>query len=99
MEYEKSLSLEANIRAVLFPARSWKKITPPSSPISCFNFPFAAKARGAAPPSATAFYGAYAPPTAVRRCASPVVGNPVVAGKSRYCQARAYHLSIRNYSQ
>ncbi|CAA0813880.1 Octicosapeptide/Phox/Bem1p family protein [Striga hermonthica] len=98
-EHEKSSSPEAKIRAVPFSARSGKKITPPSSPISCFDFPSAAKVRGAAPPSATIFYRVYAPPTAVRRCASPVVGYLVVAGKSRYCQARAYHVPIRNYSQ
>ncbi|GER56779.1 octicosapeptide/Phox/Bem1p family protein [Striga asiatica] len=98
-EYERSSLPEAKIRAVLFPARSGKKITPPSSPISCFDFPSAAKARDAAPPSVAAVYRAYAPPAAVRRCASPVVGYPVVAGKSRYCQARAYHVPIRNHTQ
>ncbi|CAA0830871.1 Octicosapeptide/Phox/Bem1p family protein [Striga hermonthica] len=98
-EHEQSSSPEAKIRAVLFLARSGKKITPSSSPISYFDFPSAAKVRGAAPPSATVFYRAYVPPTAVRRCASPVVGYPIVAGKSRYCQARAYHVPIMNYSQ
>ncbi|EYU22177.1 hypothetical protein ABFS82_09G014900 [Erythranthe guttata] len=35
-------SPEEKIRAVLFPVKSLKKVSPPSSPMSCFDFPAAA---------------------------------------------------------
>lgn len=39
----KRVSPDAKIRAVLFPVKSVKKVTPPSSPVSCFDFPSAPK--------------------------------------------------------
>ncbi|KAK6123569.1 hypothetical protein DH2020_042690 [Rehmannia glutinosa] len=49
-EYER-VSPETKIRAVLFPIKSLKKVSPPSSPMSCFDFPYASKPRVKAPPS------------------------------------------------
>ncbi|XP_051133197.1 uncharacterized protein LOC127252876 [Andrographis paniculata] len=40
-EYDRAAP-DAKIRAVLFPIKSAKKVSPPSSPLSCFDFPSAA---------------------------------------------------------
>ncbi|KAL6524523.1 hypothetical protein OROHE_016194 [Orobanche hederae] len=85
-EYER-VSPESKIIAVLFPIRSVKKFSPPLSPMSCFDFPSATKARALPPPSSAAVHRAPPPRAAANRCPSPVVGYPVVPGKNRYCQA------------
>ncbi|KAL3835240.1 hypothetical protein ACJIZ3_009976 [Penstemon smallii] len=85
-EYER-VSPETKIRAILSPINSVKKITPPSSPISCFDFPSAPKQQRVkapchhvAPPRAAAY----------RRC-SPVVAYPVGPGRYRYVEGRPVH--------
>ncbi|KAL6493500.1 hypothetical protein OROGR_032279 [Orobanche gracilis] len=101
-EYERVLP-ESKIRAVLFPIRSVNKVTPPSSPLSCFDFPFATKARALAPTSSAAVHRAAPPRPAENRFSSPVVGYPIVPGKSRYCQAwnprHVYNAPHRNPSR
>ncbi|KAI3454433.1 hypothetical protein Pfo_011096 [Paulownia fortunei] len=98
-EYERA-SPEAKIRAVLFPIKSVKKVSPPSSPMSCFDFPSASKLRVTAP-SATCYYAA-PPCAAVHRCSYPAVGYPVTAARNRCYQARSprhfYHVPHRNHS-
>ncbi|KAK6148310.1 hypothetical protein DH2020_019222 [Rehmannia glutinosa] len=98
-EYER-VSPETKIRAVLFPIKSLKKVSPPSSPMSCFDFPYASKPRVKAP--STGIYYAAPPCAVVQRCSSPAVRYPVVAGRNRYCPAQSpmhfYHVPHRNYS-
>ncbi|KAL0364546.1 UNVERIFIED_CONTAM: hypothetical protein Sangu_0552200 [Sesamum angustifolium] len=80
-EYDR-VSPEAKIRALLFPIKSAKKVSPPSSPLSCFDFPSVRKPRRRAVPFAFGYYAA--PPfTAANHCFSPAVGYPVVAGEYR----------------
>ncbi|KAH6770594.1 Octicosapeptide/Phox/Bem1p family protein [Perilla frutescens var. hirtella] len=80
-EYER-VSPESKIRAVLFPIKSVKKVSQPSSPVSCFDFPSLSK-----PHVAAAFAPRYrkTPPfVAAHRSASQVVGYPVTTAK-KYC--------------
>ncbi|KAL0335772.1 UNVERIFIED_CONTAM: hypothetical protein Sradi_4789100 [Sesamum radiatum] len=74
-EYDR-VSPEAKIRAVLFPIKSAKKVSPPSSPMSCFDFPSVRKPQRRAVPFAVGF-------TAANHCFSPAVGYPVIAGEYR----------------
>ncbi|KAG6388934.1 hypothetical protein SASPL_150371 [Salvia splendens] len=60
--YER-VSPESKIRAVLFPMKSVKKISAPSSPVSCFDFPSISKRN---PP----------PQCRISSAAYPVVGYP-----------------------
>ncbi|KAL6559366.1 hypothetical protein OROGR_004483 [Orobanche gracilis] len=85
-EYER-VSPESQIRAVLFPIRSVNKVSPPSSPMSCFDFPSATKARALAHASSAAVHRAAPPRAVANRFSSPVVGYPVFPGKNRHCQA------------
>ncbi|KAL2459488.1 uncharacterized protein Fot_54737 [Forsythia ovata] len=77
-EYDR-LSPETKVRAVLFSIKSSKKISTPSSPMSCFDFPSAP--RKPVPAASAACY--YAPPMGYL-CYSPAVGYPVSARKY-YC--------------
>ncbi|KZV34748.1 hypothetical protein F511_00650 [Dorcoceras hygrometricum] len=88
-EYERA-SPEMKIRAVLFPMKAAKKVSPPQSPISCFDFPSAPKPRRIiSPPSVT--YCNPAPHVAVHRCCSeaihrccsPAIRYPFPAGHHR----------------
>ncbi|GFQ02787.1 hypothetical protein PHJA_002422600 [Phtheirospermum japonicum] len=100
-DYESTSSPMAKIRAVLFSVRSAKKASPPSSPMSCLDFPTASKACVSFSPSAEVYCAS--PPRAVVRWFSyPTLGYPILAEKSRYCQDRSpmhfYHVPHRNYS-
>ncbi|CAA2934254.1 uncharacterized protein LOC111411035 [Olea europaea subsp. europaea] len=79
-EYDR-LSPETKITAVLFPIKPSKKISPPSSPMSCFDFPSAMRKPV---PAATTCY--HVPPT-FRRF-SPAVIYPATARKYNYYQER-----------
>ncbi|XP_057804276.1 protein PAL OF QUIRKY-like [Salvia miltiorrhiza] len=89
-EYER-VSPESKIRAVLFPIKSVKKISPPSSPVSCFDFPSISKpyvAAAGAPHyqrKSAAIAPQYQKSTAAYRYTSPVVGYPVAAAARNYC--------------
>ncbi|KAK4427092.1 hypothetical protein Salat_1478100 [Sesamum alatum] len=80
-EYDR-ISPDAKIRAVLFPIKSAKKVSPPSSPSSCFDFPGARKPQPRAVPLA-AGYQAAPPFTAAYSYSSPAVGYPIIAGEYR----------------
>ncbi|KAL2253933.1 uncharacterized protein LOC105179375 [Sesamum indicum] len=98
-EYDR-VSPEAKIRAVLFPIKSAKKVSPPSSPLSCFDFPSARKPQRRAVPVAVGYCAA---PPFTDRCFSPAVGYPVIAGEYRnYAVTSPRHLHRvphRNYAQ
>ncbi|PIN14879.1 hypothetical protein CDL12_12492 [Handroanthus impetiginosus] len=71
-EYDRA-SPEAKIRALLFPIKPAKKVSVPSSPMSCFDFPSPRKQLTVSPdiytaPACAAYYGF-----------SPAVGYPVDA--------------------
>ncbi|KAJ8536508.1 hypothetical protein K7X08_034909 [Anisodus acutangulus] len=108
-EYDRVSSLtnqEVKIRAVLFQLNSAKKISPPSSPMSCFDFP-ASKLK---PEKVSCFYS---PPSytaaAAARCFSPALGYPVGGRKDGgrfyypcFDRGNPRHLSYvahRNHSQ
>ncbi|PIN21199.1 hypothetical protein CDL12_06095 [Handroanthus impetiginosus] len=86
-EYERATP-GAKIRAVLFPIKSEKKVSPPSSPMSCFDFPCAPKPPRVKAPSAAYYYAAQ-PCAAVHRCLYPAVGYPVSAGRYRCYETRS----------
>lgn len=93
-EYERA-SPEAKIRAVLFPVKLVKRVSPPSSPVSCFDFP------SVAAPFAPRYQ--HSPLCApVRGRLSPVVGYPIAAAKHYCYEARSlrhlYHVPHRNHS-
>ncbi|GFP90765.1 hypothetical protein PHJA_001220400 [Phtheirospermum japonicum] len=67
-DYESASSPVAKIRAVLFPVRSAKKASDPSSPMSCFDFPSSTKPRVIAPPSPAVYAASRA---AVKRRSYP----------------------------
>ncbi|XP_055828079.1 uncharacterized protein LOC129896244 isoform X2 [Solanum dulcamara] len=74
-EYDRVSALtnqEMKIRAVLYPLNSSKKISPPPSPMSCFDFP----ASRMKPEKLRCFYS---PPSYVveARCFTPALGYPV----------------------
>ncbi|XP_051136661.1 uncharacterized protein LOC127255245 [Andrographis paniculata] len=73
-EYESFLPA-AKIVAVLNSETPANKVSPPSSPISCFDFPSAPKSKRAA----------------ASCCRSPAVGCPVLAGKHRRNNPRHFH--------
>ncbi|KAL2482517.1 uncharacterized protein Fot_43961 [Forsythia ovata] len=81
-EYER-VSPGTKIRALLFPIDSSKKISPPSSPVSCFDFPSVLKPQRKAVPTTASFY--YAPPP----CTAPAVGYHITAGKHHYYKGRS----------
>ncbi|KAL0318569.1 UNVERIFIED_CONTAM: hypothetical protein Sangu_2013100 [Sesamum angustifolium] len=99
-EYERE-SPEAKIRAVLFPSNCTKKVSPPSSPMSCFDFPSAPLPPRVKAPSAACYHAAQ-PYVASHRCSPPAVGYPVTAGKYRCYEARSprrfHHVPQRNNS-
>ncbi|KAG8378786.1 hypothetical protein BUALT_Bualt07G0021200 [Buddleja alternifolia] len=83
-EYERA-SPEAKIRAVLFPIKSAKKVSPPSSPMSCFDFPSVPQQQQQQQrmlaPSTARYYRA--PPS--YRCFTPAVGYPVATAAKYNC--------------
>ncbi|KAJ8553930.1 hypothetical protein K7X08_024608 [Anisodus acutangulus] len=98
---------EMKIRAVLFPLNSAKKISPPTSPMSCFDFPASRMKTEKisclySPPS-------YAAAIAVARCYPPVLGYPVggrkdggrcyYPGFDRGSPRHLYYVAHRNHSQ
>lgn len=85
-EYERA-SPESKIRAVLFPMESVKKVSQPSSPVSCFDFPSFSKPRVAA--AFAPRYQKTPPCAATHRCTSPVVGYPIAAAKKYSNDARS----------
>lgn len=94
-EYER-VSPDSQIRAVLFPQKSVKKITPPSSPVSCFDFPSMSKPYAAAAKPPPQFqrvqspqYQKAAPCAAAPRYAAPVVGYPAAAARIHCYDARS----------
>ncbi|KAL8457952.1 hypothetical protein ACS0TY_035720 [Phlomoides rotata] len=96
-EYER-VSPDAKIRAVLFPLKSVKKVSQPSSPVSCFDFPSVSKSYVATP-----FVQRHqnAPPCPQMRSRfSPFVGYPAAAKKNCCYEARSsrhlYQAPIRN---
>ncbi|XP_004236260.1 RAF-like serine/threonine-protein kinase PRAF isoform X1 [Solanum lycopersicum] len=108
-EYDRVSALtnqEMKIRAVLFPLNSVKKVSPPSSPMSCFDFP----ASRMKPEKLRCFYS---PPSyaaaAAARCCSPALGYPVGGrkdgGKFYYpcCDhgspRHLYYVAQRNHGQ
>ncbi|KAF3634001.1 putative mitochondrial pyruvate carrier 1-like isoform 1 [Capsicum annuum] len=108
-EYDRVSTLmnqELKIRAVLFPLNSPEKISSPTSPMSCFDFP-ASKMK---PEKVRCFYS---PPlytaAAARCCYTPALGYPVGGrkdgGKFYYpCCERGspkhlYYVAPRNHSQ
>ncbi|XP_075478964.1 RAF-like serine/threonine-protein kinase PRAF [Primulina tabacum] len=76
-EYDR-VSPEVKIRAVLFPTESTKKVSPPTSPMSCFDFPAAPKPRRKTTPI-SAFHRAAPPCAAVHHFSSPAVGYPIAS--------------------
>ncbi|XP_051123393.1 uncharacterized protein LOC127246185 [Andrographis paniculata] len=82
-EYRRA-SPEAKIRAVLFPIKSEKKVSPPSSPMSCFDFPSAPKPRRSKTPPAV-FYCSNPSCAAAHRSSAAAIA----AGRCRCCQARS----------
>ncbi|CAI9754645.1 unnamed protein product [Fraxinus pennsylvanica] len=92
-EYNR-VSPGTKIRALLFPMNS-KKISPPSSPVSSFDFPSVLKPRKAVPATASCYYG---PPP----CATAAVGYPMTVGKHHCYKGRShrqnlYHVPHWNY--
>jgi hypothetical protein len=100
-EYER-VSPEAKIRALLFPIESEKKVSSPSSPMSCFDFPSAPKPQRATTAPPTACYYAAPSYAAAPRYISPAVGYPITAGKYRFYEARNprhyYYVPRQNHS-
>lgn len=106
-EYER-VSPESKIRAILFPMKSVKKITPPSSPVSCFDFPSFSKPYVAPhyqkpQPCAADIAPHYQKSTAAHRYTSPVVGYPVAAARNYCYDARSsrftHNAARRIYTQ
>nr|XP_009613736.1 uncharacterized protein LOC104106811 isoform X1 [Nicotiana tomentosiformis] len=108
-EYERVSALtnrEMKIRAVVFPLSSAKKVSPPSSPMSCFDFP-ASKLK---PEKVSRFYSpsSYAAAAAARYY-SPALGYPVGGRKDgrkfyypcceRGSPRHLYFVAHRNHSQ
>ncbi|KAK4438559.1 hypothetical protein Salat_0190400 [Sesamum alatum] len=95
-EYERE-SPESKIRAVLFPSNCTKKVSPPSSPMSCFDFPSVPQPPRVKAPSSVCYYAAQP-----HWCPPPAVGYPVTAGKYRCHETRSptrfYHVAQRNHS-
>lgn len=75
-EYER-VSPESKIRAVLLPMKPVKKVSQPSSPVSCFDFPSVSKSYVAA--AYAPRYSTVPPCAALHRNATPVIGYPVAA--------------------
>lgn len=75
-EYER-VSPESKIRAILLPMKPVKKVSQPSSPVSCFDFPSVSKSYVAA--ACAPRYSTAPPCAAVHRNTTPVVGYPVAA--------------------
>ncbi|KAL3824882.1 hypothetical protein ACJIZ3_020911 [Penstemon smallii] len=99
-EYERTTP-EAKIRAVLFPINSAKKLSPPSSPLSCFDFPTAPKPHHVKAPSTACFRAA--PPSATAyMCSSRAVGYPVATGKYCFHEGKSprhfYHVAHGTHS-
>ncbi|CAN4085980.1 unnamed protein product [Withania somnifera] len=77
-EYDRVSALmnqDRKIRAVLFPLNSARKISPPTSPMSCFDFP----ASRMKPEKVRCFYSppSYAAAAVAARCCTPALGYPV----------------------
>ncbi|MCE5165738.1 hypothetical protein HAX54_011956 [Datura stramonium] len=107
-EYDRVAALtnqEMKIRAVLFPVNSAKKISPPTSPMSCFDFP----ASRMKPEKVRCFYSPPSYAAAAARCYSPVLGYPVGGRKDggkfyypccdRGSPRQLYYVAHRNQSQ
>ncbi|XP_073128509.1 RAF-like serine/threonine-protein kinase PRAF [Henckelia pumila] len=82
-EYDR-VSPGAKIRAVLFPIKSAKKISPPSSPVSCFDFPSPKPLQRLTEFPPLTSYHAGPPCAAVYRCCSPAVKYQNGVGRQRY---------------
>ncbi|KZV25668.1 hypothetical protein F511_04729 [Dorcoceras hygrometricum] len=99
-EYDR-VSPGEKIRAVLFPVEPTKKVSPPTSPMSCFEFPAAPR-----PHRKTTLVSAFhceAPPCpAVHRCFSPAVRYHMAPGKHGGHQGRSsrplHNVSNQNHS-
>ncbi|XP_073058839.1 RAF-like serine/threonine-protein kinase PRAF [Primulina eburnea] len=76
-EYDR-VSPEAKIRAVLFPTELTKKVSPPTSPMSCFDFPAAPKPSRKTTPI-SAFHCTAPSCAAVHHFYSPAVGYPIAS--------------------
>nr|GMD33000.1 uncharacterized protein LOC109177003 isoform X1 [Ipomoea batatas] len=74
---------EMKIRAVLSPINPLKKVSPPSSPMSCFDFPATSRLYP------VKISGYHSPPqykaSSSSRCSSPVFGYPVGGERLRHC--------------
>lgn len=81
-EYDR-VSPGEKIRAVLFPVKSAKKISPPSSPVSCFDFPSPKPQLLTEVPPFTHFHAAPLC-SAAYRCCSPAVRYQNGVGRYRY---------------
>ncbi|XP_075504048.1 RAF-like serine/threonine-protein kinase 20 [Primulina tabacum] len=107
-EYDRA-SLEMKIRAVLFPIKAAKKVSPPPSPMSCFDFPSPPKPCRKRSPSAVTYCNT-APHVAVHRCCSQAIHRresstlvyPIPAGHHRRHEGwnprNVQNISHRNYS-
>ncbi|RAL47568.1 hypothetical protein DM860_011306 [Cuscuta australis] len=85
---------EMKIRAVLSPVKSPKKASPPSSPMSCFDFP--AKSRlNQVKISGHCSHPPYKP-SSLLRCSPPVVGYPIAAEKLHHCRGASNPSRLQN---
>ncbi|XP_059304003.1 uncharacterized protein LOC132055983 [Lycium ferocissimum] len=94
-EYDRCDS-EMKIRAVLFPLNSTKKISPPLSPMSCFDFP----ATRMKTEKVNCFYSPPSYVAAAARCYdSPAFGYPVGGRNTKFYYPRhRYYVAPRNHS-
>ncbi|XP_075480041.1 RAF-like serine/threonine-protein kinase 20 [Primulina tabacum] len=82
-EYDR-VSPGEKIRAVLFQVKSAKKISPPSSPVSCFDFPSPKPQQRLTEVPAVTPHHAAPPSAAVHRCGSTAVKYQNGVGRYRY---------------